>query len=157
MPSQIQAPIAVELLSEPYISEFMKLENDFLSEIEEPPLTKERQARLTRAIKEERITFFVARKGSKLVGMCSVARCFSTFSCSETGVFDDFYIASAFRKTGLARKLADAAKDWGRENGLASVTVTCSLCDEKMYQSLGFDTHIGKTFAFLPQIKLKPR
>ena len=82
--------------------------------------------------------------------MCSVAKCFSTFACTDTGVFDDFYIEPVFRKKGMARKLAKAAQDWCKENGLASLTVTCAPCDEGMYQALGFDVRLGLTFANIP-------
>ena len=80
------------------------------------------------------------------MGMCSVAKCFSTFACSETGVFDDFYIEPVFRKKGVARMLAQAAQDWCKENGLASLTVTCAPCDVGVYQALGFDFRLGTTF-----------
>lgn len=79
--------------------------------------------------------------------MCSVAKCFSTFACADTGVFDDFYIEPVFRRKGIARMLARAAQKWSRENGLASLMVTCAPCDEAMYQALGFDIRLGTTFA----------
>ena len=62
------------------------------------------------------------------------------------GVFDDFYIEPVFRKKGIARQLALAAQDWCKENGLASLTVTCAPCDERMYQSLGFEFRLGSTY-----------
>ena len=79
--------------------------------------------------------------------MCSVVKYFSTFSCTDTGVFEDFYVELVFRKKGIARMLAQTAQSWGREQGLASLTVCCAPCDEQMYQSLGFDTLLGKTYA----------
>ena len=81
------------------------------------------------------------------MGMCSVAKCFSTFACTDIGVFDDFYIEPVFRKKGVARKLAQAAQKWSKENGLASLTVTCAPFDEGMYQALGFDLRLGSTFS----------
>ena len=83
--------------------------------------------------------------------MCSVARCFSTFACGETGVLDDFFIEPAFRKRGIARMLARAAQDYGKAEGMASLTVCCAPCDEGMYQSLGFDTRLGATYAHLTE------
>lgn len=83
------------------------------------------------------------------MGMCSVSRCFSTFTCTDVGIFDDFYMEPVFRKKGAARLLAQAAQEWSKENALASLTVTCAPCDEGMYQVLGFDTHLGKAFAHL--------
>ena len=60
---------------------------------------------------------------------------------------EDFYIEPAFRNRGTARKLAEAAQSWCRENDIASLTVCCAACDEAMYQALGFNTSLGTTFA----------
>ena len=149
LPPEEDAPIIVELLAAPDDRQLKKLENGFLREIGEAPSTEEKQKQLAHAIRDGKITFFVAKRGYRAVGMCSVSRCFSTFTCTDVGIFDDFYIEPAFRKKGVARKLAQAAQKWSRENALASLTVTCAPCDEEMYQALGFDTHLGRTFAYL--------
>lgn len=142
-------PISVELLADPDDRQFKTLENRFLQEIGEPPATEEKQERLARAIRDGKIAFFVAKCGHRAVGMCSVAKCFSTFACTCIGVFDDFYIEPAFRKKGIARMLVRVAQRWSEENDLASLTVTCAPCDEGMYQALGFAVHLGRTFAYL--------
>jgi len=72
--------------------------------------------------------------------MCSVATYYSTFSYSNVGVYEDFYVEPAFRGKGIARKLAEAARRWCQEHGIASLTVCCAPCDEAMYRALGFDT-----------------
>lgn len=147
LPPTENVPITVEVLADPEDWQLKKLETGFLKEIGEQVLTEEQQEQLQQAIRDGKITFFVAKRGYRAVGMCSVAKCFSTFSCADTGVFDDFYIEPVFRRSGIARKLALAAQAWCKENGLASLTVTCAPCDEQMYQSLGFDTQLGATFA----------
>ena len=129
--------------------QLLKLINGFKKDIGEEPLTEERQQRLRQAMKDGRITFFLALCGDRAVGMCSAAKCFSTFACTDTGVFDDFYIEPVFRRKGIARMLAQAAQKWSRENSLSGLTVTCAPCDEGMYRALGFDTNLGKTFAYL--------
>lgn len=149
LPPQKEIPITIEILSDPEDWQIKKLENGFLKEIGEQTLTEEQQARLAQAIRDEKITFFTAKRSCRTVGMCSVARCFSTFACSDTGVFDDFYIEPVFRRKGIARRLALTAQEWSRANGIPSLTVCCAPCDEKMYQSLGFDTRLGITSAFL--------
>ena len=149
LPPTENIPITVEVLADPEDWQLKKLENGFLKEIGEQTLTEEQQEQLQRAIRDGKITFFVAKRGCRAVGVCSVAKCFSTFSCADTGVFDDFYIEPVFRRKGIARKLAEAAQAWCKENGLASLTVICAPCDEKMYQSLGFDVQLGKTYANL--------
>ena len=149
LPPTEDIPITVEILADPDDWQLKKLENGFLKEIGEQAATEEKQQQLTRAIRDGNITFFVARRGYRAVGMCSVAKCFSTFACTDTGIFDDFYIEPVFRRKGIARMLAQAAQKWSKENALASLTVTCAPCDEKMYQALGFDVHLGKVFAYL--------
>ena len=149
LPPAENVPITVEVLADPKDWQFKKLENGFLKEIGEEPATEQKQEQLAQAIRDGKITFFVAKRGYRAVGMCSVAKCFSTFACTDTGVFDDFYIEPVFRKKGIARKLAQAAQDWCKEYGLASLTVTCAPCDEGMYQALGFDVRLGSTFAHI--------
>ena len=150
LPPAEDVPITVEVLSDPKDWQLKKLENGFLKEIGEEPATEEKQEQLAQAIRDGKITFFVAKRGYRTVGMCSVAKYFSTFACTDTGVFDDFYIEPVFRKKGVARKLALAAQDWCKEKGLASLTVCCAPCDEGMYHALGFDVRLGSTFAIIP-------
>ena len=149
LPPAEDVPITVEILVDPEDWQLKKLENGFLKEIGESPATEEKQEQLAQAIRDGKITFFVAKRGYRAVGMCSVAKCFSTFACTDTGVFDDFYIEPVFRRKGIARKLAQAAQDWCEEKGLASLTVTCAPCDEGMYQALGFDVRLGSTFVHI--------
>lgn len=149
LPPQDHIPTTVEVSSEPEDWQLKKLENGFLKEIGEQALTEEKQEQLQQAVRNGKITFFVAKRGYRSVGMCSVARCFSTFACTDTGVFEDFYIEPVFRGKGIARKLAQAAQKWCKENGIASLTVCCAPCDEGMYQALEFNTRLGTTFAHL--------
>lgn len=140
-------PFTVEILKDPVDWQLLKLENGFKREIGEESLTKIQQKQLQQAVRVGRITFFFAKRGYRAVGMCSVAAYYSTFSCSNVGVFEDFYIEPAFRNRGTARKLAEAAQSWCRENDIASLTVCCAACDEAMYQALGFNTSLGTIFA----------
>lgn len=149
LPPAEVVPFRVEVLTDCEDWQLLKLENGFKNEIDEEILTEERQKLLQQAVKDGKITFFIARRGYRAVGMCSVARCFSTFTCADTGIFEDFYIEPVFRKKGIARKLAEAAQAWCRDNGLASLTVCCAPCDEEMYRSLGFDVRLGNTCACL--------
>lgn len=149
LPPAGQIPVTVETLAGPMDWQLQKLENGYLAEIGEDMLTEEKAAQLQQAVREHKITFFLAKRGARAVGMCSVAPSFSTFACCETGVFEDFYIEPVFRGQGIARLLTDAARQWCREHGLASLAVCCAPCDEAMYQALGFDMRLGTTFASL--------
>ena len=147
LPPAETVPFTVEILKDPVDWQLLKLENGFKREIGEESLTKIQQKQLQKAVREGRITFFFAKRGYRAVGMCSVAAYYSTFSCSNVGVFEDFYIEPAFRNRGTARKLTEAAQSWCRENDIASLTVCCAACDEAMYQALGFNTSLGTIFA----------
>lgn len=149
LPPEEELSYTVELLHDPEEWQLLKLENGYLAEIGEDSLSEEKQKRLQQAIRDGKIYFFVARRGYRIVGMCSAAKCWSTFSCSEIASFEDFYIEPVFRKKGIARKLTEAAQAWCRENGISSLTVCCAPCDEEMYQALGFDVRLGTTFGFL--------
>ena len=149
LPPGEDVPFAVERLVDLREPQLRRLLRGFRAEIGEEPLGDAALERLLVAMGRERIVFFVARRGFRIVGMCSVARCFSTFACGETGVLDDFFIEPAFRKRGIARMLTRAAQAYGKAEGMASLTVCCAPCDEGMYQSLGFDTRLGATYAHL--------
>ena len=126
-----------------------KLLNGFLSEIGEARLDDGKWDRLAEAIRREKIVFFLARRGYRAVGMCSVSRCFSTFACGDTGVFDDFFVEPVFRGQGVARRLAEAAQGWCRTQGLASLTVGCSPGDVPLYEALGFRETLGTMLAHI--------
>ena len=65
----------------------------------------------------------------------------------ENAAFDDFFVEPVFRRRGAARLLAQAALDWCRERGYASLTVGCSPGDAAMYRSLGFGAELGTLLA----------
>lgn len=151
LPPEEALPLRVERLTDPDGPELgwqlLKLENSFLAEIGEPPLTEAKKERLAAAVREGRIAFFLALRGTRAVGMCSASPCFSTFACGEAGVFDDFYVEPPFRRRGAARLLAQAARDWCRARGMASLTVGCSAGDVGMYRALGFELELGTMLA----------
>lgn len=151
LPPEDKVPFTAELLTDPDDPalgwQLQKLENGFLAEIREAPLDDAKKERLWEAVREGKITFFLAKRGYRAVGMCSVSRCFSTFACSDTGVFDDFFVEPVFRRQGAARLLAERAQAWCRDQGLASLTVGCSAGDTDMYRALGFDINLGTMLA----------
>lgn len=150
LPPINEVPFIIETLKDSSDWQLLKLENGYKKEIGEEPLTEEKQEELKRAINDKRITFFIAKRSNRMVGMCSITKCYSTFSCSDIGIFGDFYIEPVFRHKGIARKLAVAAQTWCKDNEISSLTVCCASCDEKMYQELGFKLKMGTTFACTP-------
>lgn len=122
-------------------------EDRFLAEIGEEKMSDERRTSVRQAAEEGRIVFFAVRKEGKVVGICSVSPCFSTFSCRICGVFDDFYVERAFRGKGAARVLTDYVKAWCSERGYGSLIVGSSPGDTGMYRSLGFSMELGAMLA----------
>ncbi len=149
LPPEDEAPIAVEELRAEDFWQLLRLENGFRAAVGEESLGNEGQQRLLQAVKEGRIAFFLAKRGSRAVGMCSVVLSFSTFACAQVGVFDDFFVEPAFRGRGAARVLALAAQDWCAARGASSLTACCAPCDEGMYIRLGFGTRLGTNYAKL--------
>lgn len=148
LPPEEELPIRIERLTDGGDWQLKKLENGFLREIGEDVLTEEKKRRLEQAVFNGEITYFLAKRGYRAVGMCSVATAFSTFACGNVGTFEDFYIEPVFRGKGIARMLAETAQKWCGENGIASLSVTCAPCDEQMYQALGFQIPLGRTYAY---------
>ena len=149
LPPEDEAPIAVEELRAEDFWQLLRLENGFRAAVGEESLGNEGQQRLLQAVKEGRIAFFLAKRGRRAVGMCSVVLSFSTFGCAQTGVFDDFFVEPAFRGRGAARALARAAQDWCAARGASSLTACCASCDVGMYNSLGFNACLGTNYAKL--------
>ena len=71
LPPADPVPFTVEVLEDPDDWQLRKLENGFKREIGEDVLTSSQQKRLQQAVKEGRITFFIAKRGYRAVGMCS--------------------------------------------------------------------------------------
>jgi len=147
IPPEGELSFEVRQLTEPGDWQLKKLVQGYLAEIGEKAASEEALERLEKAVDKGDIVFFLAYRGSRAVGMCSVAECFSTFSCGKVGVFEDFFIEPVFRGKGIAGMLVDAARGYCRARGLASLSVSCAQCDEEMYRALGFNTSLGTSLA----------
>ena len=73
-PPKESIPISVEILADPEDWQLQKLENGFRDEVGVSVLTAEMRSRLTNAIQNGGTTFFLAKRGYRAVGMCSVTR-----------------------------------------------------------------------------------
>ena len=88
----------MEILTDSEDWQLQKLENGFRAEVGVPALTEEMYSKLTAAIQNGETTFFLAKRGYRAVGMCSITRYFSSSLCSETGILSDLYVEPVFRK-----------------------------------------------------------
>ena len=138
-PPKERAPISVEILTDSEDWQLQKLENGFRAEVGVPALTEEMYSKLTAAIQNGETTFFLAKRGYRAVGMCSITRCFSSSICSEAGILSDLYVEPVFRKKGIAQMLCIAAMDFCKENNIVNPSVFCSSKEEKLFQNLNFN------------------
>lgn len=143
LPPAEDLPMEVLPLERADLWQLYHLQNSYKAEIGEEPLTDEDRERLTLAVEHGEITFLMARRLSRCVGMCSVSTLFSTYGCKTMAVFEDFYVEPAWRHKGTARLLTEAAQKWCGERGISSLWVGCANCDVPMYQDLGFDVPLG--------------
>ncbi len=145
LPPEEDVPFTLEAVDDGSHWQLHKLLCGFLAEIGEESLSDEKKEALAAAVEKGDIRYFAAKRGSRFVGMCSVGSYWSSFSCGEVGVFDDFYIEPVFRRRGIARLLVTAALDYCREKGFSGLSVCCADCDVEMYKSLGFNTALGRS------------
>ena len=133
----------VQMLDAACPPKLLPLLTAYKAEIGEEAPSCEQMARLGEAIAQRRIVFFVAEENGAFVGMCSVSPMFSTWNFESAAVFEDFYVAPAWRKQGVSRALVNEAFSWCDKAGVSSLWVGASDCDRAMYESLGFQVRLG--------------
>lgn len=67
LPPEDEIPFTVEVLADPTDWQLLKLENGFKKDIGEESLTEEKQKQLQQAVKDGKITFFIAKRCTGLV------------------------------------------------------------------------------------------
>ncbi len=77
-------------------------------------MTQEKQEQLQQAIQNGKITFFLAKRGYRAVGMCSVAKCDFKSASAAVGVLNDLFVEPVFRKQGIAQTLVKTAQAWSK-------------------------------------------
>ena len=145
IPEYVRRTMTYRKINASEIDALWELQKEYKAEIgeEEPDNTGKKN--LADAISKETILFYGVWKENSLIGCCSVTVGFSTFDYMPSGVFEDFFIRSAYRHQGIARQLVEFAY---RESGVSSLTVGCANCDVQMYQALGFNITLGNLLAF---------
>ena len=88
LPPTDEVPFTVEVLVDPTDWQLLKLENGFKKDIGEESLTEDKQKQLQQAVKDGKITFFVAKRGYRAVGMAS-ATC--TVHALQNAIFIDCF------------------------------------------------------------------
>lgn len=138
-----------EILEEKDIWQILNLENGYRYEMDDDFLAQEGQKLLEEAVKEKQILFFVAKRKTRVVGMCSISTVFSTEQGGYIGMFEDMYIEPAFRGKKVAKTLVDFAFDWCHNQGIGTVCVSSSESDKTIYAKLGFKVLLGRQLAWI--------
>lgn len=144
-----ETEVTYEILKEEDIWQVLNLENGYRYEMDDDFLSKEGQKLLEEAIKEKQIHFFVAKRKTRVVGMCSISTVFSTGQNGYIGMFEDMYIEPVFRGKKTAKNLVDFAFDWCREKGIKTVCVGSAESDKEIYGKLGFKVLLGRLLAWI--------
>ena len=142
-------PICYELLKKDDIWQILNLENGYRYEMDEDFLSDFVQEELKKAIEGEKIYFFVAKRKTRVVGMCSISTVYSTAQTGYMGVFEDMYVEPVFRGLGIAKKIVDYAFTWCKENHVKAVCVGSSENDKSIYGKLGFTVSFGRMLAWI--------
>ncbi|MEG1559729.1 MAG: GNAT family N-acetyltransferase [Clostridia bacterium] len=99
------------------------------------------------AIREKKIIFFIAKRKTRIIGICSLSELFSTYKCKPVAMFEDFYVMPVYRHKGIARGLINRVFEVSGQLGIQSILVGANECDVQMYKSLGFKNPIGTLLA----------
>ena len=145
IPEYVRRTMTYRKINASEIDALWELQKEYKAEIGEDEPDNTGKKNLADAISKETILFYGVWKENSLIGCCSVTVGFSTFDYMPSGVFEDFFIRSAYRHQGIARQLVEFAY---RESGVSSLTVGCANCDVQMYQALGFTIARGNLLAF---------
>ena len=145
IPEYVRRTMTYRKINASEIDALWELQKEYKAEIGEDEPDNTGKKNLADAISKETILFYGVWKENSLIGCCSVTVGFSTFDYMPSGVFEDFFIRSAYRHQGIARQLVEFAY---RESGVSSLTVGCANCDVQMYQALGFNITLGNLLAF---------
>ncbi|OGL41824.1 MAG: hypothetical protein A2161_18645 [Candidatus Schekmanbacteria bacterium RBG_13_48_7] len=130
--------VTIVNVTDPDTPSLFQLLNQFLLTTGEPPLDSQSINRIKKAIRDQKIYFYLAMDSGSAVGICSLTMGYTTYHAGYFGVMEDFYIADAMRKKGVARQMIGKLLQDAKEKGCCSVLLGCSSDDIHMYEHLGF-------------------
>ena len=125
------------------IWQILRLQNGLKAECKEDFLSGEQQEALIDAVKDRAITFFVIKRDTRVIAMCSLHQIFTTFYCAAAGIVGDFFVEPAFRKKGCARNLFCYVQKKCFEDGITSLLISVSDQNLAICQTFGFESSLG--------------
>jgi ribosomal protein S18 acetylase RimI-like enzyme len=85
---------------------------------------------------------FLASQGPTACGFTQLYPVFSSLSCRPAWILSDLFVASTERRTGVGRRLMEAAHAFAREQGAVTVeleTAHTNTGAQALYESLGYE------------------
>jgi aminoglycoside 6'-N-acetyltransferase I len=93
-------------------------------------------------LNREHLASFVTQREAELVGFVEVSlRAYAEGCESTVGYLEGWYVAPTHRKTGLGRRLVEAAEDWARAKGcteMASDSEVSNTQSHRAHARLGY-------------------
>src|SRR6186997_1227388 len=97
---------------------------------------------LKKRMKRKESVIFVAEERKELIGFTQLFPIFSSVSMKRTWLLNDLYVNEKARGMGVARKLLDAAKDFGAKTNskwLILQTAADNFAAQKVYEKNGWE------------------
>lgn len=85
---------------------------------------------------------FLASQGPTVCGFTQLYPVFSSLSCRPAWILSDLFVAPEGRRTGVGRRLMEAAHAFAREQGAVTVeleTAHTNIGAQALYESLGYE------------------
>ena len=102
---------------------------------------KNGKAFLKKRMKREESVIFVAEERDKLIGFTQLFPIFTSVGMKRTWLLNDLFVNESARGMGVATKLLDAAKEFGRETNskwLLLQTAADNFTAQKVYEKNGW-------------------
>lgn len=98
---------------------------------------------VSKILNNHRLASFVAEQNGQLVGFVEVSLRDYAEGCesSPVGYLEGWYVAPKHRKTGIGRRLVQAAEDWARARGCSEMASDSELSNTPSHQP----THVWAT------------
>lgn len=108
---------------------------------EQPDLVLARRFLRERLQRKESTILIALDKDGTTVGFAQLYPCFSSEKAMPMFILNDLFVIPASRRLGVGRLLLDAAADFGRKAGAASLTLATAVSNtpaQSLYETAGW-------------------
>ena len=87
-----------------------------------------------------------AKEGGAGVGFVQMYPTFSSLRMARALILNDLYVANAYRRQGVARRLMEAARAFAQVSGATSLSLETAMDNARaraLYESLGYELEQG--------------